>query len=118
MFIGISTLLISAFQITWFTSIPVINKVFGTSMAPPIEIINLYNSWQIPLAIIIVLLIGLTQFLNYTKSNFKSYLDSIFSSIIFSIIVSLVMALNLKLWHPIYFILLFSCCLTTLLNIK
>lgn len=118
MFIGISTLLISAFQITWFTSIPVINKVFGTSMAPPIEIINLYNSWQIPLAIIIVLLIGLTQFLNYTKTNFKSYLNNIFSSIIFSIIVSLVMALNLKLWHPIYFILLFSCCLTTLLNIK
>ena len=49
LFIGSIIWFVSAFQITWFTSLPVINKVFGLQMAPPIDAIALYNSWQTPL---------------------------------------------------------------------
>ena len=62
MFIGALVLLISAFQISFTTSIPVINKVFGTNMAPPIDPIEHYNSWQIPFAILTLFFMGFTQF--------------------------------------------------------
>ena len=77
LFIASMVLFISAFQITWFTSLPVINKVFGTQMAPPLDAIALYNSWQTPLALLIVILMAVTQYLSYTKTNFKKIFNQI-----------------------------------------
>ena len=67
MFIGSLVLTISAFQIILTTSLPVFNKVFGTNMAPPSDVIQHYNKWQMPMAIIIALLTGIAQLLKYKK---------------------------------------------------
>lgn len=68
MFIGSLVLVISSFQITLTTSIPVFNKIFGANMAPPADVIGHYNKWQMPMAIIIGILTGLAQMLKY-KTN-------------------------------------------------
>ena len=71
MLVGALILLISAFQITITTSIPVINKIFSTNFAPPGEekVFEHYHQWQIPFAIGITLLIAIGQFLKYKKSD-------------------------------------------------
>lgn len=69
MFIGALVLVISSFQITFTTSIPVWNKLFGTNLAPPLDPIAHYNSFQLPLAIILSILIAVTQFFKYKKTD-------------------------------------------------
>ena len=69
MFIGSLVLVISAFQITFTTSIPVWNKLLGTNLAPPLDPIAHYNSFQLPLAIILSLLIAVTQYFKYKKTD-------------------------------------------------
>ena len=108
MFIGSIILFVSAFQITWFTSLPVINKVFGSQMAPPIDAIALYNSWQTPLAVIIIILIAICQYLSYRKTDLKKLLKQISLSLVISGVVSVFMASSVNMWHPLYFILLWA----------
>jgi cytochrome c-type biogenesis protein CcmF len=72
MFIGSLILIISAFQVTLTTSIPVFNKVFGSNMAPPADIIGHYNKWQMPMAIIIGILTAVAQLLKYKKNKPKA----------------------------------------------
>ncbi len=69
MFIGSLVLVISAFQVVMTTSVPVFNKLFGTNMAPPSDVISHYNKWQMPMAIIIALLTGIGQLLKYKKNT-------------------------------------------------
>ena len=69
MFIGALVLVISSFQITFTTSIPVWNKLFGTNLAPPLDPIAHYNSFQIPLAIMLAMLIAVTQYFKYRKTD-------------------------------------------------
>lgn len=69
MFIGSLVLVISAFQVTFTTSVPVFNKLFGTKIAPPADVIQHYNKWQMPIAIIIALLTGVGQLLKYRKNT-------------------------------------------------
>lgn len=72
MFLGSLVLLLAGLIITYFTSIPVINKLFGTEYAPPK--VPVYNSWTMPFAIIISLLMGGALFLKYKKTNGKDFL--------------------------------------------
>lgn len=72
MFIGSLVLVISAFQIVMSTSVPVLNKLFGTNMAPPADVITHYNKWQMPMAIFIALLTGVAQLLKYKKNTEKA----------------------------------------------
>ena len=69
MFIGALVLVISSFQITFTTSIPVWNALFGTNLAPPLDPIAHYNSFQIPLAIMLSILIAVTQYFKYKKTD-------------------------------------------------
>lgn len=116
MFIGSMVLFISAFQITWFTSLPVINKVLGTQMAPPIDAIDLYNSWQAPIAIIIIILIGITQYLSYGKSDLRKILKQITSSLVSSLALTFVIAFTVRMWDPVYLILLLATIFAALSN--
>jgi len=63
MLIGAIVVLLSAFQVISTTSIPVFNKLFGTEIAPPIDNISFYNTWQMPFAILIALGLCIGQFL-------------------------------------------------------
>src|SRR5699024_8802638 len=58
LFIGAVLLFLSSFQIIVVTSIPVINILFSTNIAPPTDIISHYNKFQIPFAIMAMLIAG------------------------------------------------------------
>lgn len=60
--IGIILLSFSALEITFFTSTPVINKVFGTHFAPPANVPFFYYKWNVWFAIFIGIFSGLAQF--------------------------------------------------------
>lgn len=69
MFIGSLVFFLSAIVIIGQTSLPVINKVFKTQIAPPEDAEFSYNSIQIYVAIIVALLTSLTQFLKYRSTD-------------------------------------------------
>jgi cytochrome c-type biogenesis protein CcmF len=108
MFIGMLVLIIGSIQITFTTSIPVINKILNTKLAPPADPIDHYNRWQIPVAIIICLLIGLGQFFKYKQSATKDVFRKISTSIIISILITGLSAILLGEYKIHYYILLFT----------
>lgn len=95
MFIASLVLCISAFQITFTTSIPVINKVLNLTkkIAPPTDPVGHYNSWQLPFAIIIAIIMAITQYFKYKKTDPKTF----YKQIALSIIVSLIFAVSVSL---------------------
>ncbi len=68
MFIAALVFSLSAFHITFVTSIPVFNKIPGVNMAPPAELIQHYNKVQLPIAIIIMLITAFGQYLKYKST--------------------------------------------------
>jgi cytochrome c-type biogenesis protein CcmF len=88
MFIGSLVLFLSGFVISFITSFPVINKVFGTNLATPENLMHFHNSIQIFVAIIIAGLSGLVQYLKY-KSTGSSY---VVKKIIYPALISAVLA--------------------------
>ncbi len=102
MLIGSLVLVISAFQIIITTSIPVINKVLGTNLAPPADVISHYNKWQMPMAIIIGVLTAVAHFLKF-KKNVPQTIKKMGVYAIISIIVAvgLMFAFDIKNWFYI-----------------
>ncbi len=96
MFVGSLVFLLSAMVITYFTSIPVLNKLFNLEKAP-IKIAD-YNRWMIPFTIISLLLIAITQYFKYKKTNPKQFLKHISLSGLAAIIFGLSAVI------PLYFI--------------
>ncbi len=74
MFIGSLVLFLSAMVIIGKTSLPVINLILGTNLAPPEDAEFAYNNIQVYVAIIVALLSAGTQYLKYkdTGINFFS----------------------------------------------
>ncbi len=68
-FIGAMLFFIASMIIIYFTSIPVINKLFGFNKAPisPLD----YNRWMVPVSVFIFLIIGFSQYLKYKKTDFS-----------------------------------------------
>ena len=95
-FLGSLLLVLSGLIITYFTSIPVINKLFGTNYAPPK--VPVYNSWMVPFAILIMLLVASGQFLKYHKTSPKKFLKRVSYTFILSVIFGCVSAI------PLYFL--------------
>ncbi|MGI8892303.1 MAG: cytochrome c biogenesis protein CcsA, partial [Bacteroidia bacterium] len=108
MFIGTLVLIISAFQITFSTSTPVINKIFGTNMAPPVDAITHYNTWQIPIAIIISFLIAIGQFFKYSHTNMADFVKKIIPSFAIAILLSGFILWGIGQLQFIHFMLLFA----------
>lgn len=96
MFLGALVLILAGLIITYFTSIPVINKLFGTEYAPPK--VPVYNSWMMPFAILVMVLVGGAQFLKYKKTATGKFLRRIAVSMILALIFGLVCAV------PLYFV--------------
>jgi cytochrome c-type biogenesis protein CcmF len=100
LFAGSIVLLLSSFQIIFATSIPVVNAVLGTNMAPPTEPVDYYNSWQLPFAIMIAALIGLANYLNYGKSDAGVFLRNL----TFALVISAALALAYSVFYPTRFL--------------
>lgn len=73
MMYGSIVMLLSAFQVISTTSVPVINKIFGTGMTPPADVVGFYNTWQMPFAILVTILLGLGQYVAYGKNDKKQF---------------------------------------------
>ncbi|HRG59713.1 MAG TPA: cytochrome c biogenesis protein CcsA [Bacteroidia bacterium] len=117
MFIAALVLLISSFQITFTTSIPVINKLFGSNLAPPTKVVEHYNSWQIPFAIIVALLMALTQFLKYKQSDLKITFKKLIVSLSIAIVVTAISIFALELYNGFLIALFFASFLAITTNI-
>lgn len=100
MFLGSLAFLLLGLIITYFTSIPVINKLFGTEYAPPK--VPVYNTWMIPFAIILMILIAASQFLKYKKTDAKKFYKRISYSFLLALIFGTVCSI------PLYFLNNFS----------
>lgn len=69
MFVGSLLIFISAVFIIGQTSLPVINKIFGTKYAPAQDIEYSYNKVLILFSFVLALLTAITQYLKYKQSN-------------------------------------------------
>jgi cytochrome c-type biogenesis protein CcmF len=118
-FIGSLVLMLSALQISFETSKPVVNllaKPFSSllakahewtgsdalkalsegKMAPKSDVKAFYNKWQVPFAFVVTFLIAIGQFFRYKDTTFAQFGKKIASSLIVSLIISIVVALLLK----------------------
>lgn len=88
-FIGVLVFIISAAQITWDTSLPVTNKIFGTNIALGTEVVAHYNKVQIILGIFIAIGAATVQFFTYKRGNVSSYFKYLGLSFVLAILVSI-----------------------------
>lgn len=116
MFIGSLTLLLSAAQITFSTSIPVINKLVGpdgmiallsAELAPPVEPFAHYHSLQIPFAILITTLMAIGPYLRWKSTPWSLFKRITLSGVISLLIASLVVW-GLALYTFSYALLIFT----------
>ena len=77
MFIGSLVFFLSALVIIGKTSIPVVNKIFGSKIAPPEKAEYSYNQIMVFIAIIIAVLTAVTQYLKYKSTATKLFLKKI-----------------------------------------
>jgi cytochrome c-type biogenesis protein CcmF len=117
MFIGALVLFVSAFQIGFSTSFPVINKLLGTNFAPSADRLEYYNRWQMPFAIIVAFLVAVTQFLKYSKTDTRQFLRNISIAAAISALVMLVVAILLEIINPLYLLLLFTSTMAATANL-
>jgi cytochrome c-type biogenesis protein CcmF len=108
MFIGSLFLFISAFQIIFSTSFPVINKIFGTNFAQSAERIEYYNKWQMPIAIIVALIVSIGQFLKYKETKPLELLKNLSVSLVVSALVTVFTAIFMEITNPFVLMLLFT----------
>lgn len=102
MFIGSLVLVISAFQIILTTSIPVFNKVFGSNLAPPSDIIDHYNKWQMPMAVIVGILTAVAHMLKYKKNKPEGLKKiGIWAAISLAVAIGLMFGFQLNNWFYI-----------------
>ncbi len=95
-FLGALVLLTMSATITYFTSMPVINKLFDTDFAPPK--VPLYNETILPFALVLSFLMAGAQFLKYKKTDVKNFFKRI------SVAFSLALIFGLACAIPLYFI--------------
>lgn len=108
MYVGSVILVLSAFQIIFSTSIPVINKIFGSNLAPPLEREAFYNTWQLPFAVAFCVLIALTQYINFNTTNKKSVFKKMWLPLAMALIATVAIAFWLSVSKTPYLLLLFA----------
>jgi cytochrome c-type biogenesis protein CcmF len=99
MFIGALVLFLTAIFIIAKTSVPVINKLFGSNIAPPEDVEFSYNKIVVLIAIILGLLTAITQYLKYKDTNKQYFLKKIMWP---TIIAAAIMTL-LAIFYPFTF---------------
>jgi cytochrome c-type biogenesis protein CcmF len=108
MFIGALVLVIACFQITFTTSIPVINKIFGSKLAPPVDVKAHYNAWQLPFAVLISGLMAVTQYLKWKTNQGYGFFKKLTVPFFIALVATLAIALGYRMQQIHYIALLFS----------
>ncbi len=108
MFVGAIVLLVSSFQIMFYTSMPVWNKLFSLNKAPAKDLISFYNNWQLPFAFITTLLIGVGQYFKYKDTDIKAFGKKMRLSLFISFALTFFMIYILQFHNNYYSLLLFS----------
>ena len=108
LFIGALVLVLSAFQIIFTTSIPVLNRVAGTNLAPPSDVVAHYNAWQLPFAIVLALLIGATHFIKWGNNDMKKFLRSVILSLALALIGTILILVFYKITMPGFLLYVFA----------
>ncbi len=72
-FIGSLVFLLSSLHISFNTSLPVWNKLFGTNLAVPADAVAFYNKVQIWAAVIIALLSASSLYLKFKQADVKQF---------------------------------------------
>ena len=117
MFMGALILMISAFQIEFSTSFPVINKIFGTNLAQSAERVEYYNKWQLPLAIILSAIIAIGQFLKHKKTDPKELFKKLALSISVSLALTIATAFSFSITNPLISLFIFTSLFAVLANL-
>lgn len=88
LFIGSMVFVLSAVHVAVMTSFPVFNKILGTSLAPPSDVIKMYNDVQIWVAILLGLIMAVAQHFNYKKTSI-SKLKALIVPVVLSIAITI-----------------------------
>lgn len=108
MFVGAVVLLVSSFQIMFYTSMPVWNKLFNLNKAPAKDVIDFYNTWQLPFAFLTTILIAVGQYFKYKNTDIKIFIKKISFSFIIALLSSVVIVYFINFEKLFYSLLLFS----------
>ena len=119
LFIGALVLTLACVQIIASTSIPVFNSLFGTKVAPPTNLIEHYNKWQVPFAIVIALISAFSQFMKYKNTDAKKFYISISITLVASIFVTAMVVYFTKVYtNLILIVLTYAAVFSILANAK
>lgn len=97
LFVGSLLFFISALFIIGKTSLPVVNKIFGTTYAPAADIEYSYNKVLILFSFVIGLLTAITQYLKYKQTARSGFLKSIW----LPTVIALALALTISIFGNI-----------------
>ncbi|MBN8697079.1 MAG: cytochrome c biogenesis protein CcsA [Bacteroidetes bacterium] len=117
MFVGAIVLLVSSFQIIFYTSMPVWNKLFNLNKAPLKDVVTFYNNWQLPFAFIVTLLIAVGQFFKYKHTDPKQFIKKMLLSFVVSFVFTGLFIYLLNFNKGYYAILMFSSIFATVANL-
>jgi cytochrome c-type biogenesis protein CcmF len=116
MFTGVMFLTASVLHISFVTSLPVVNKIFGSNLAPPENAVQFYNLWQTPIAIAVCLLMAVAQFFKFKQSDVKTVLKNLIWSFAATLILTALLVLTIKITRPAHILLLFATVFSILAN--
>lgn len=119
LFIGALILTVACVQIVATTSIPVFNAAFGTKVAPPADVVQHYNKWQVPFAVVIAIISAFSQFLKYKKTEAKRFFITIGVLLTVSVLVTAALVYITGVYSNVMYILLtYAAVFSVLANAK
>jgi cytochrome c-type biogenesis protein CcmF len=104
---------VSALLVLLGTSSPLITSIFGKASNVDIPF---YLRTQIPLAIIVVLILGIVPFLSWNKTSWNEFKKKIWLSLSLAFLLT-ILAFILKVRFPIYLVLVFVALLAFIANL-
>jgi cytochrome c-type biogenesis protein CcmF len=106
LFIGAITLTVSCIQIIATTSIPVFNTIFGTNIAPPTDVIQHYNKWQLAFFVAVAIISAFSQFMKYKRTEIRKFYISIVVSFVVSFLITAIVVYVANVYNNFMYILL------------
>jgi cytochrome c-type biogenesis protein CcmF len=117
LFVGAIVLGLACLQVLATTSIPVFNKIFGTEIAPPTQVIAHYNKWQLPFALVVAFISGFSQFLKYKKTDIRSFYVQLGRAALIAAVLSGVAGYIAGIYsNPMFMLLMFSSLFSVVCN--